>query len=87
MMAPSLAEAAGVDDARREALARALELVRSHELHTILISLCDGSARRVSGASGRPASSASRALASPISRMSYLLHDLALVAAATNAEV
>jgi glutamine synthetase len=44
MMAPSLAEAAGVeDDARREALARALELVRSHELHTILISLCDGS--------------------------------------------
>jgi glutamine synthetase len=43
-MEPSLAELAGVDDdARRAALAHALELVRSQELHTLLISMCDGS--------------------------------------------
>jgi glutamine synthetase len=43
-MKPSLAELAGVDDdARRAALAHALELVRSQELHTLLISMCDGS--------------------------------------------
>lgn len=43
-MPSPLAEAAGVaDEARRDALQRALEIVRREELHTILVSMCDGS--------------------------------------------
>ena len=68
--APPLAEVAGVlDDARHDALERALGLVRSQGLHTLLVSLCDGSGASRVKSFPAPTSRASRAPASRTSRV------------------